>query len=608
METFKKVLKWIAISLAIIAGIVVLIIILMMIFPGFKIFGYRFVANKTTEGTEQTYFVDTAIEYYIVANTDVFDINITENETLDELKFSYVDKKWGFAKAINTSLSLKIDDEKNIIEARMLETTGLVTGTGSLNISIPKDFACHVNLNTNDGNISVNKEHLLSLNTNLTDGKLTWQAENRYYFSEKEYSLIEEEIKLIKEAEEAEKESNSSTNPANYIEIERNINPFDNSEETLNTEEDTGEDDASGDTNTPDNERTDDSADTEVEEDFNVSIYYDLIDKIMSGVAKIEKFNIDENKYVKVTIPVEEITIRSVNIICNNASLDFGCFEMINIDNNFKIKANYLNIKLDKLIATKLDFQSKQINLDISALGCIEEINVLSEYGKINLGGIISNETASFVTDRADIIINEIACTTHINTNSGNVTITDSTGDIVATTVSGKIHVIKTSGDIVAQTKTGNIELDKYYSNARITTKTGNITAHSYSDEDSTINTEIIQDSGNIDVVTENNKISITSNKGSKINATIRNMCENNLINHSVINANGTSNIYIMIADKPFKVRAVGKVSGELATNIIMSSNDNYVYYIPSGYQDNPTDVASINCEGGTIIFDSLYE
>jgi len=170
------------------------------------------------------------------------------------------------------------------------------------------------------------------------------------------------------------------------------------------------------------------------------------------------------------------------------------------------------------------------------------------------------------------------------------------------------IKTIYCLGDIIATSNTGNININKYYANAKIVTKTGNIIVNNMGDEDGSLHTDILQESGNITVTSENNEINITSQKGSNITATIKNMCENKQINHNIMNLYGTTNVYIKVADKPFKIRAVGKVQGELGSNIIITSNDNYTFYIPTGYQDNPIDISSINCDGGTVIFRGIYE
>ena len=82
----------------------------------------------------------------------------------------------------------------------------------------------------------------------------------------------------------------------------------------------------------------------------------------------------------------------------------------------------------------------------------------------------------------------------------------------------------------------------------------------------------------------------------------------NDTIKHTILNQNGTSQISILAGDNPFRVRAVGNVSGELASNVMMTSNTEYVNYIPANYSGTAPEQASLNVEGGAIHFTALYE
>ena len=147
----------------------------MFFFPNFKIFGTRFVKSNKEESQPIVYTLTEGEVYNIVANTQTFDIEIIENRDSSDMSLTYVDGKWGFANVPASNLTIK--DNGNTIEARMLETSGWMFGTGTLKISLPINANINLNINTNSGDIHINNGKLKSLAINMTDGDLVWKAE-----------------------------------------------------------------------------------------------------------------------------------------------------------------------------------------------------------------------------------------------------------------------------------------------------------------------------------------------------------------------------------------------------------------------------------------------
>lgn len=509
MEKLKKVLKWVGITLGVIVGIVLIIIVLMLIFPDLKILNHRFVKQSTINSEVQTVAVEDGQLYNVVANTNVFDIEITASTETGKISLSYVDQKWGFAEIRNSNLSIKEDG--NTIEARMLETSGWVFGTGKLLITLPSNALYNLNLNTKSGNISINYPKLNSLTVNMNTGKLLWKAEEKVTTT-----------------------TTPEPDPAN-----------------------------------PD--------------------------------AVVEPTTKEEIK------PIEDMVIDSMYIFSKTASLDLSCYKALTVNKKMFIKAEAIDLNLSELTAN-IYINCTRLNLTVDKLSDSAEAQIISKSGKINIGNLTTADKATIIGESTEITINDSNSATYISTTSGNVKIINNNIHTTIETRNGNVNLTKSIDDITITTYSGNIVVSEYTKTSIITTDTGTINMHDKGEDDGSQYTAIKQRTGTINFVTENNRVSINSTNGSSIRLVVRNMPLNDTIKHTILNQNGTSQISILAGDNPFRVRAVGNVSGELASNVMMTSNTEYVNYIPANYSGTAPEQASLNVEGGAIHFTALYE
>lgn len=509
MSTFKKILKWVGITLGVLIGIVIIIIVLMLIFPDLKIFNHRFVRQKTIESEIQTYVVDDGQLYNLVANTSSFDIEIAENDSTNTIDFSYTDTKWGFAEI--RSSSLYITQEGNTIEARMLETSGLVFGSGILKITLPSNAKYNLNLNTKSGNIKINKADINSITASLNTGKLTWLAQETIT------TAIPGEV-----------------DPAN-----------------------------------PDIE--------------------------------------PEPTYKEEVVNIEDMSIDSIYIFSKTASLDLSCFKNLTVNKKMLILADSIKLNFDNLTAN-LYINCTKLNLNVKNFSDSGESQIITKSGNIDIAKLSTTDKATIIGESTNIKLGESNSITYIATTSGNVEITENNLASTIETSYGNVNIAKSNEDITVSTKTGNIVITEYFATAILSTETGNISTHDKGNENAMYFTKITQKTGSINHITENNRVNINSQNGSNITLIVRNMPLNNGIRHNIYNEYGVTNISIMTAEKPFKVRAVGNVSGELASSVVMTSNTEYINYIPANFTGSAPEQASLNAEGGNIHFTGLYE
>ena len=510
MESLKKILKWVGISLAIILGIILILIVCMYFFPNFSLFGYRFVRqNSVPEQAEVVYveqcdhYVD---NYYVIITTHNFDIDISENNTLDQIQVSYVDKKWGFADVQESKLFVTSLD--NTITIRTLETNGLVTGTGKLTITMPKYFLANININTN-ADVHIDKGYLSSLTISMTNGDLKWEAH--------EY-MITEEV-----------DGEKVTRPA--------IEP-----------------------------------------------------------------EMDQAEWLEKT----QVSINSLSIFCEGADIDLQCFKDITIENGLYIRAKKLSLDLEYLIATAY-INCNELNMNIEHLGNVGDLQIITTSGNINIDTLNADKT-NILTERMKIYIRACVSDIDIVTKTNDILLANTFGITNISTTSGNVEITSAQENIAIETNSGNISIMEYNASADITTINGNITMHNKGEENPNYVTNIKQDSGRINVTTETNSIKITSSKGSNIRMIVRSMPANKNIRHNIFNTFGTTNLSILIENTPFKIRAVGEVSGELAHNVIIASNLEYVIIDPPGYTGVAEEYASLNVEGGAVIFEAIYE
>ncbi len=498
MEILKKILKWVAIALAIILGIIIILIVCMYLFPQFTLFGYRFVRQNSTLESSEVAVVDVAQTYYVVITTDGFDIDISENETENEIQVSYIDRKWGFANVMDSKLFVNTD--QSIVSIRTLETSGLVTGTGKLSISMPRDLIPHININTNSGNINIDKAKVASIATDMTDGDFVWSAHN----------------------------------------VE---------------------------TTTPEGAK----------------------------------------EPVTTTTPINDMTLDSLSIICKGANIDLSCYQNLTINNQLYISADRLSLDFNNLTAN-VYINCDNLDINIMTLNETDELQIINERGSISIDTLKCNKRASILADSTNIYIRDCQSVLDISTHSSSIEIANTSMPATIATTSGNVEIANAAANFRITTTKGNINVMQYSAGAEIITETGNISMHNVGEENADKVTTISQGSGSINVITQANPIKITSERGSNIHMTIRSMPLNDHIKHEIFNTYGSTNLSVMVADNPFRVRAVGNVSGQLATSVIMSSNNEYIDIAPEGYVGVASEQAHLNVEGGTIHFTAIYE
>lgn len=554
MEICKKVFKWIGIGLAILAGLFVLLIILMTLFPSMRLFGHSYTSNSFVS-KETKYTVQTNTNYQFYINTQNFDIEISENAKTEEIIISYENKISGFVTVANCQVT--ITENNNLFEIRTTEPQGFTWGSGKLKISLPThslngqstehNYLYDFTLQTTKGDININHRHINELLVNMGSGDFSWKAE----------------VEVVVEKDE---EGNDILTPKDqYIPKEENENPK----------------------------------------------------------TKI--------------IPVEKVQLSKFVFFGQTADIDLESFEEIYIINNedFYIPGEELNptgsdmlisndsIELDiKYLAGSIKLICSTIDVDIDELMNYDNLEIIAHKGNIKIGKVYSlpkdyvqeptpeqssrYTTISIITNSANVSIGTNYSFTNITTDNGNISIDTAMKYLAISTTKGNISINNAKDEIITNTQSGNISINAYYSQAEIITDTGTIYAHNKGEENATLDTIIIQNSGSITVISENNEMSITSRKGSNITATFRKMCSNQDITHSILNTSGSTQIYILVSNLPFKVRATGNVSGELGNNVKMSSNVEYVTYNPANVvMEN---YSTLNVEGGTINFSAIYE
>ncbi|MBE5735241.1 MAG: DUF4097 domain-containing protein [Clostridiales bacterium] len=512
MEIIKTILKWTAIALAIIFGIILILVACMYFFPGFNIFGYRFIRNSSAIEQAEIVRVNTENTYYLIVTTNKFDIEINESVNVENIEVSYIDKKWGFANVEESKVF--VNQEGNNISIRTLETSGIVFGSGKITVTTPIGLIPHLNITTTDGNIHIDKANVKSITTSMNNGDFTWVGHT--------YTVKGEDT-----------DSNGENGEASTA-----------------------------------------SADT-------------------------------ENKEVTIEA-IQDVTIQSLNIFCKGAKIDLTNFTNLNADSIY-ISANDLTLEFNNLIAD-LYIKCNSLNMNIDLLHDIGKLEIYAVNGSISIDTLQCTEMSTIVTDNANIYIRDCASIIDISSKGGNVQISNTSKRAVITTTKGNVNIASANDNVVITTNTGHINITEYNASAEIRTITGDITMNNIGDENIYNITNITQESGNISITTNANSTNIRSERGSNISMTIRSTPLNDNIKHEIFNNFGLTNLYILMTSNPFRVRAIGNVSGELASNVIMSSNTSYVDVTPPGYVGEVTEQTHLNVEGGSVVFYGLYE
>lgn len=551
MESAKKVLKWLGIFFLIIVGATIILFICLNIIPGMTLFGYRMSKSGSSNWITKNYVISDTPEDIVII-TETFDIEIIENQSTNILTVSYYDNTSGLVTLDYSQLKYKQDD--NLVVIEMLEKEGWIFGSGKVKLEIPESLNVSLNINSTSGDISINKELINNLTIDTESGSFTWKAENITYVP---------------------KGTNSNSLRTD-----------------LSGEQPTDDDINNDNTNNDDNTSSDDNSD--VNEDNNDQNTPEA-----------------EPEYEKVVTPIKDVSINSLNIFTDNASVDLSCFENIDIHDQLLIKASKLKLNL-KNLSGKITIDSTDLEFSASNISNEENsIKINSRKGVITIGTIEGSGNASFVTEESNITITNAYCNIHTSTNEGNTRIDNAFGNIIAYSAAGGISINKAWSDVQTTTDSGDISISEYYKNAYITTNTGNFTGHSKSEESTEIKTIITQKNGNITLVNENNSVEINCENACNVNVTFRNMPLNKLFRHTISNTKGDNKISILVTRNPFKFRAVGdNVYGELAENVKISSNKEYIDYLPNNYEsDGPlVDVTRLNIEGKNIRFIGLYE
>ncbi len=307
------------------------------------------------------------------------------------------------------------------------------------------------------------------------------------------------------------------------------------------------------------------------------------------------------------TTPINEITVGSISIFSNNAAIDMQ-FDTITVDKTFNITSDNASLRFGTLFA-KANINCRILNLTADKMvNNNAELVVLSQGGNIYIKEFVSDQSATITTQSSNIKIDKSTADVFVSTTSGDITMGESDANIVASTDGGRVYINKLQGTANITTSRGNITIDEYYNSAIIKTDRGNISLHSKSKPKTGIKTEIEQNKGNINIISEANQVVITSNAGSEIDCTIRNMATNDYIKHNILNTHGSTRMYVMVGRNPFRVRATGNVSGELGSSVIMSSSTEYIQYTPQNYTGIIGAQSSLNVEGGNVKFTGIYE
>jgi DUF4097 and DUF4098 domain-containing protein YvlB len=245
--------------------------------------------------------------------------------------------------------------------------------------------------------------------------------------------------------------------------------------------------------------------------------------------------------------------------------------------------------------------------MNITNLTNIGELQIISISGSVYIDTLESSKT-NILTENTNIHIRDCKSAIDIASKTHSVTLGNTYENVNISTTSGDVEISSAFDDIAIATTSGSIYVMEYYASAVIDTIDGNISMYNKGEENGNSITNIHQDSGNINITSLANSINITSNRNSTITITLRSMPANRHINHNIFNTYGTTNISMLMTNTPFQVRAVGSVSGELANNVIMSSNNEYILIEPPGYVGGATEFAELNVEGGIVNFSAIYE
>ncbi len=166
LKAIKGILLYILIIIGIIIACGLLAIILMVIFPNLKLFGYGVVyRNKQYDAVVVNSSYST---YNLTLNTDAYDIVIEKGET-NKVTYYYVDDVIGLANSELTKLTAKI--QTNNIMLTVNEPSGFVLYKRSrLVVIVPESVSINLTLKSTKGDIVVKNCNVLSVNVTTDIG------------------------------------------------------------------------------------------------------------------------------------------------------------------------------------------------------------------------------------------------------------------------------------------------------------------------------------------------------------------------------------------------------------------------------------------------------
>lgn len=328
---------------------------------------------------------------------------------------------------------------------------------------------------------------------------------------------------------------------------------------------------------------------------------------------KINSLNIDTNGNLLINnikgieSESDEMTIfESLKINSNHGKYDFS-------------KINKLKIIEGLVLYGKGQFTFKNLYASVCARGHDLSINaetietsdvgfeILSQNGAINVNKLISlNPNAQNVifTENSNVFINELFGDTNICCVYGNVKIETTNNKTIISNDEGNVTVNDAKENISITTVMGDIKVKNYNKSGTFSSQRGNITVKNSSLKDNFVTTIISKD-GKVKLDNLENKVVVNASGKSQLELIFRHNLPNQSVNHVIILSSSTiADIYISQNDF-FKLRANGKVSGNIGTFVVYPTNT-YVNF-PLGSDDNAVDNwYTYDISGGTCSFYTL--
>lgn len=279
------------------------------------------------------------------------------------------------------------------------------------------------------------------------------------------------------------------------------------------------------------------------------------------------------------------MSINSLNISTKSGYMDFSSIETINVYGLTTLEATQGDFVFRNLISGSIDAKGTGIKIQASSVKTNSAgFKFFSESGIFlikNLECSVGAEN-TIITENCNFNISNIIGSTVIVSTYGNIKIEQITGDLSIESSEGDVELNFVDGNLDVVTQLGDIKVISYTKSAIFKSEKGIINVANNSDYVHNQTTQITSGDGNVTVSNKVNKLMVTTYGNSVVEISIKSV-QNGLLDganfeHTIIlNDNSMGKIFLP-SDKPFRFKAIGKISGSIG-GFYMKADDNYQYY-----------------------------